>query len=91
METKCAELEKANKDLQDKLNKQEQNTRLNSIEITGIPVVRDENTVSVVHRVSNACCFKVDNNTIDSCYCLKKNPNKPSEPPALFYKQLIQK
>lgn len=86
LEAKCAELEKANKHLREKLNDQEQNTRLNSVEITGIPVIKEENAVSLVHRVGNAVNFKVENGMIDSCYRLKKNPNKPNEPPILFIK-----
>lgn len=83
LSVKYALLEKENNELKVNLNNQEQYTRLNCIEIYGIPEVKEENILSTVGHVYNALNVKFDINNIDCCYRMNRQ-QKTTEPRGIF-------
>lgn len=82
---KCAALEQENSNLKEQINNQEQYTRLNTIEVFGIPELQDENVYSTVIRVATALKVEVTAKDIDCCHRLKKLPNS-TEPRGIVIK-----
>lgn len=86
---KCASLEKENNNLKQQLNTQEQYTRLNCVEIFGVPELREENTYAVVSRIATAMNVKAGVEDIDCCHRLRKFPNS-TEPRGIVVKFLTR-
>uniref|UniRef100_A0A1Y1LH42 PHD-type domain-containing protein n=1 Tax=Photinus pyralis TaxID=7054 RepID=A0A1Y1LH42_PHOPY len=86
LETKNNILSKENEDLKQKLNDLEQYTRMNSVEIKGVPEIKNENVINVIAEVRRAVGFSIDKSMIDACHRLKANINKPNEPRGIILK-----
>lgn len=67
-------------------NNWEQYTRLNCLELRGVPEVRGENVIATVSTVAKALHFPVETNMIDACHRLKANPRKLQEPRPIILK-----
>lgn len=70
--TKCAALEKENMLLKAEMNKQEQYSRINCVEIYGIPEFQNENVLHTVSKVYKALNVSYDSSQIDCCHRLGK-------------------
>lgn len=87
LSVKCTSLEKENAELKISLNNQEQFTRLNSVEIYGIPEIKEENLLTTVSYVYKALNVKLDISDIDYCYRINK-PLTSMEPGGIFLRFL---
>lgn len=91
--SKIDELNSTNKHLQqenlvlkNRINDLEQYSRLNCLEIYGIPEPKDEVVLSTVQAVGRSLHCEIESNMIDACHRLKKNPAKPQEPRGIIVK-----
>lgn len=75
-----------NAQLRTRMNEIEQYSRLNCVEIHGVPEVRDENVVSTVCAIGRALQFPIDETMIDACHRLRKNPQQPDRPRLIIVK-----
>lgn len=79
-------LSKENIELKMKINEQEQYSRGNCLEITGVPQPNGECTIATVQQVCAALGHRLDTSLVDSCYRLKANPNLPNQPKTIMIK-----
>ncbi|CAH1153882.1 unnamed protein product [Phaedon cochleariae] len=86
LSTKCSNLEKENAVLKIAINKQEQHTRLNSVELHGIPEIKGENVIETIMYVSRALNVELNTNMIDCCYRLPAKQLKPNNSRSIFLK-----
>lgn len=87
----CSKVKEENEVLKKLLNSQEQYTRLNAVEIEGIPEVREENVVSTVINIARSLNVKLSEDHIDSCYRVNKFKNTDKErkgPKSIFVRFL---
>lgn len=70
IDNKCKALEKENQNLVKELNRQEQYSRLNCIEISGVPECKGENVYTTVTRAAQIIGVSLSRNDIDSCHRL---------------------
>ncbi|KAK4876081.1 hypothetical protein RN001_012503 [Aquatica leii] len=75
LETNNSTLRKENLELKWQINDLEQYSRTNCVEISGVPELKNENTMSVVEAVGTDLGLNLDSYTIDTCHQLKKNFN----------------
>lgn len=77
------QVKKENLELKEQLNQQEQYSRLNSIEIGGIPEEKQENTLRTISMVFRALNVNIEQSEIDCCY---RMPNKENSQRAINVK-----
>lgn len=71
-------LKEDNARLQKELNDSQQYTRLNNLEINGVPETKNENILQIVESISQAVGVKVNRSSIDACHRVPTRiPNKP--------------
>lgn len=86
LESLNKQLKEENMQIKSRLNDLEQYSRVNCLEITGIPEIRNENIVTTIQSVGTAIKFKLIPEMIDACHRLRKNPNDPTQPPKIIIK-----
>lgn len=77
--TENRNLNKANEDLAKRVAHLEQYSRLNCIEIRGVPEPRNENVLHTVTNVANAVNFKLQPTMIDACHRLRQNSSNQQQ------------
>lgn len=63
------------KELQNKINKIEQRSRLNNLEIHGVPVTTNEDPMKIVLSVANLMKAEIKREDVDICHRLPKKPH----------------
>ncbi|XP_046666659.1 uncharacterized protein LOC124358402 [Homalodisca vitripennis] len=61
-------------------------SRVNSVEIHGIPQQKNEDVVAVVKEVGNALDVEIMDSMIDACHCMGKRPGPNSPQPGIVVK-----
>ncbi|KAK5647374.1 hypothetical protein RI129_002266 [Pyrocoelia pectoralis] len=79
-------LKKENFDAKQRINRLEQYSRLNCVEIRGVPEPRDENVLSTVAAVGRVLNFPLDKSMVDACHRLVSNQSRPQEPRRIILK-----
>lgn len=64
----------------------EQRSRLNCVEIYGVPEPRHENVMATVASVGRAINFNLAPDMVDAVHRLRPNPNKPESPRGIILK-----
>ncbi|XP_039299874.1 uncharacterized protein LOC111055020 [Nilaparvata lugens] len=75
-----AETKKIIADLQLRVNKAEQYSRRNTIEIHGVPVQKGENVVTIVKDIGRSLGFPVNDSMIDACHRLRSKVGSGRHP-----------
>lgn len=81
--TKCANLTKENEELRQVIDKQDQYTRLNCVEIHGVSEIKNESILTTVAMVHRALGVGYDKNQLDACHRLKGNPKQDQPQPII--------
>lgn len=85
MDTKNKELKKMVENLENRVEDLEQYSRVNTVEIQGIPQDDTEDVIGVVKGVGNALNMKIEDCMIDACHRLKSRPGS-NDPPTIIVK-----
>ncbi|KAK4885765.1 hypothetical protein RN001_002036 [Aquatica leii] len=64
----------------------EKYSRLNSVEIKGVPQIRNENILSVVNNVGRALNYEIKKEMVDACHRLRPDLHRPQEPASIILK-----
>lgn len=88
LECEKVSLQKDNCALSERLNDSEQYSRINCLEINGVPNVPGENIVETIKLVSRAIDFPFEESMVDACHRLAKNPHDPQQPQGIIIKFL---
>jgi hypothetical protein len=73
-------------DMERRLDEIEQYSRLNAVEIHGIPVQPNEDVIGVVKEVGKALNMEVREDMIDACHRLGSKPGPNNSPPGIIVK-----
>lgn len=84
--TENKQLNKKVLDLEKRVEEMEQYSRLNAVEIHGIPIQPNENIVGVVKEVGKALDMEVTDNMIDACHRLGRKNGPNNSPPGIIVK-----
>ncbi|KAK5644647.1 hypothetical protein RI129_005947 [Pyrocoelia pectoralis] len=79
-------LQKENAELKRQINEQNQYSRKNSLEIFGVPEIKDENVIRTVQVIAQSLGVNLDKQRIDAAHRLKSNLRKPNEPRGIIIK-----
>jgi hypothetical protein len=80
-----AKLKKRVQELENQQDDLEQYSRINSVEIHGIPHSKNENVLTVVKEVGKALDFNITDEMVDACHRLGRGANA-SAPPGIIVK-----
>lgn len=83
---KCDLLEKENIQLKTELNSMQQYSRLNNLEIRGVPEIKNENILSVVAGVGRALGVDICERDVDACHRMGKFNLDSAEPRSIILK-----
>lgn len=89
IETLSGELEVVKRqlaDLQQKIATNNQFSRSNCLEISGVPEVKNEDTMAVVRSVAKALNLELKDRMVDAVHRLAKNPQNPEMPRGIILK-----
>lgn len=84
--TENKQLTKKVVDLERRVEEMEQYSRLNAVEIHGIPIQPGEDVIGVVKEVGKALDMEVTDNMIDACHRLGNKPRPDNSPPGIIVK-----
>lgn len=85
--TENKQLKKKVNDLEQRVEEMEQYSRLNTVEIQGIPEEKNEDVVSVVKAVGKALDMTISESMIDACHRLGKSRTASNnQPPGIIVK-----
>lgn len=84
--TENARLTKENEDLKMRMNHAEQYSRMNCVEIRGVPEPRQENIMSTIGAVARAVNFNLEESMVDACHRLQGDQRHPTEPRSIILK-----
>lgn len=73
-------------ELERKVDDMEQYSRLNAVEIHGVPMEPNEDAVEVVKEVGKALDMVINESMIDACHRLGRRPGPNNSPPAIIVK-----
>lgn len=73
-------------DLERRVDDMEQYSRVNAVEIHGIPVAQNEDVLNVVKEVGKALDMNIVDTMVDACHRLGKKPGPKGEPPGIIVK-----
>lgn len=73
-------------DLEKRVDDMEQYSRVNALEIHGLPLGKNEDVLSVVKEVGKALDMNIVDTMIDACHRLGKEPGKNGAPPGIIVK-----
>ncbi|KAL4719471.1 hypothetical protein ACJJTC_012088 [Scirpophaga incertulas] len=65
--------------LQEENNTRDQYARMNNLEISGVPFVKNENLNTILHSVCNKVGISLDISTVDSIHRVRRFVNKPGD------------
>lgn len=71
-------------ELEQKIDDMEQYSRLNSVEIQGVPENKNEDIVQVVKEVGKALNMDISESMIDACHRLGRRPGPGGPPPGII-------
>lgn len=86
LESENHKLNSENVNIKTRLNDLEQYSRVNCLEITGVPEIKNENILTTIKMVATAVHFNLDPTMVDACHRLQKNPNNHNDPPKIIIK-----
>lgn len=72
LDKRCSNLEDKNKELKADLNRQEQYSRSNCLELVGIPEVKNESVLTIVTLVAQVLGLPLTKSEVDCCHRLAK-------------------
>lgn len=91
--TKIEELIQENKTLKERINslefrleEMEQYSRMNSVEIHGIPQEKNEDVVNIVKDVGKSLNMEISSSMIDACHRMGRRTGPNSSPPGIIVK-----
>lgn len=79
-------LKEENDLLKNRMSHLESYSRLNCVEIQGVPEPQNEDTLYTVTRVANAINFKLEPSMIDTCHRLRGDPTRPDRQRGIILK-----
>ncbi|XP_054282063.1 uncharacterized protein LOC128999522 [Macrosteles quadrilineatus] len=80
------ELKNRVKFLEERVDNLEQHSRVNCLEIQGIPQTPTEDVLSIVKEIGKAIDMKIDDTMVDTCHRLGSRQNDRNSPPGIIVK-----